>query len=322
MKHLQVAVLRGGPSEEYSVSMKTGSAVIRSLMDQDYVTKDIIITRQGEWLDRGVVRDPEAALKAVDVVFVALHGTYGEDGQVQKLLQRIGLPFTGSRSFPSAIAFNKFLTKETLKEVGVLMPKHVEISAEEIDSMASLISDIKLSFGPEYIVKPLNSGSSFGIQIVRGAQSLQEVLDSILRKYERVLVEEFIEGIDATCATLENFRNERIYVFPSIEIIPPKENEFFNYEAKYSGQTMEICPARFSYKERCDIADTSALVHDVLGLSQYSRSDFMVRNGQVYFLEVNTHPGLTSESLYPKAAAAVGLSFDQLISHLVENATC
>lgn len=321
MNHLQVAVLRGGPSEEYAISMNTGAAVLQALAEAGYSTKDVIITRQGDWLDKGMVRAPENILKAVDVVFVALHGAYGEDGEVQKLIQRLGIPFTGSRSFASALAFNKHLTKERLKSHGVLMPEHLEVAADEEIDLAAIATKIKDSFGPEYIIKPVASGSSFGVEFISEGQSLEDAVAAALTKYDKIIVEEFIRGKEATCATLENFRNDKIYVFPSIEIIPPRDQQFFTTDSKYDGRSTEICPARFSYTERQLISDVSALVHDVLDLSQYSRSDFIVREDGVYFLEVNTLPGLTIESLYPKAAASVGLNMKDLIAHLVETAT-
>ncbi len=322
MSHLQVAVLRGGPSEEYHVSMKTGAAVLQALAENGYPTKDIIISKQGEWLDRGIVRPPESILRAVDVVFIALHGAFGEDGEVQKIIQRLGIPFTGSRAFASAVAFNKQITKETLKNYGILMPNHREVVADPEIDLSVVANEIKSSFGPEYIVKPVASGSSFGIEFVNEYESLEEALARATQNYEKVLVEEYIHGREATSATLENFRNEDIYVFPSIEIVTPRNNQFFSTESKYNGKTLEICPAQFSYGERSQIAEVSALVHKALDLSQYSRSDFIVSDSGIYFLEVNTLPGLTAESLYPKAAASVGLNMNQLVAHLVETATC
>jgi D-alanine-D-alanine ligase len=322
MSHLQVAVLRGGPSEEFNVSMKTGSAVLQSLSELGFKTKDIIVTKQGQWLDRGLIREPEQALMAVDVVFIALHGTYGEDGEVQKILQRLRIPFTGSRSFASAIAFNKNMTKASLKDKGVLMPEHREILRDSDEDVITISKSILETFGPEYIIKPTASGSSFGVEFVREGESLEAAIETALEQYESIMVEEFIRGREATSAVLENFRDESIYVFPAIEIVTPRNTQFFNTESKYDGKTLEICPARFSYGERSKISDVSALVHEALDLSQYSRSDFIINDKGVYFLEVNTLPGLTSESLYPKAAASVGLDMNRLITHLVENATC
>lgn len=320
MSHRQIAVLRGGPSEEYQVSMSTGSEILSALKRLGYKAKDITITKQGEWLDGGRVRQPETILESVDLVFIALHGSYGEDGEVQKILQRLNIPFTGSRAFSSAVAFNKTLTKKSLHGLGILMPDWREVTNDKDFDLTEAIADIKSSFGPEYIVKPVSSGSSFGVSMVRAGEDLGAILKKTLEKHERVLVEEFIRGREGTCATLENFRNDDIYVFPSIEIIPPRDSLFFDTTVKYNGQTMEICPARFSYGERVKLAEVTALVHQTLDLAQYSRSDFIINNQGVYFLEVNTLPGLTTESLYPKAAAAVGLTYDQLIVHLVETA--
>jgi len=322
MSHLQVAVIRGGPSVEYGVSMNTGAEVLRALAENGFNTKDIIITRQGHWLDRGLIKTPETALQAVDVVFIALHGTYGEDGAVQRILQRLGIPFTGSRAFPSAVAFNKNLTKKTLASHDVLTPESVEISLEDLDEVVTISSNILDSFGPEYIIKPVASGSSFGVEHIRPGQPLEEAIRRAVNSSERVLVEEFIRGREATCATLEDFRNDKIYVFPAVEIIPPRDCQFFDTESKYNGQSTEICPSRFSYGDRAKISEVAGLVHEALDLAQYSRSDFIVSDKGVYFLEVNTLPGLTPESLYPKAAASVGLDIKTLVRHLVEAATC
>lgn len=322
MSHLRVAVLRGGPSAEYAVSMRTGNTVLAALTELGYHTKDVVITKQGDWLDGGVVRAPESILKAIDVVFVALHGAYGEDGQVQKLLQRLQIPFTGSRAFPSAVAFNKDLTKRSLESAGVLMPKHRNVSYDAKSETVTIAEEIMSEFGPEYIIKPTASGSSFGVQFVSQGQSLAEALSEALENHERVMVEEFIRGKEATAATLENFRDESIYVFPTVEIVTPRNTQFFDTESKYNAQTEEICPSRFSYGERSKIEEVAALVHKTLDLAQYSRSDFMIADGKVYFLEVNTLPGLTAESLYPKAAAAVGLDVTKLVKHLIDTATC
>jgi D-alanine-D-alanine ligase len=321
MQNKRITVLRGGPSEEYEVSMRSGAEILQSLTRQSHSVRDIVITKSGEWLDAGVVRSPEQVINSADVVFLGLHGRYGEDGEIQKLIQRHKIPFTGSNSLPSAVAFNKHLTKEVLRPQELRMPEHVLVSRNSAEDIVSTVAAIHVSFGPEYIIKPVASGSSLGIVLVREGQSLLANLEQALTKSEQVLVEHYIRGKEATCATLENFRNEAVYVFPAIEIIPPPSADFFSSDVKYTGETREICPGNFSYKERSKLAEQAALVHTALGLTQYSRSDFMVKDGEVYFLEVNTLPGLTKESLYPKAAAAVGMSFDQLTEFLVATAT-
>lgn len=316
----RVAVLRGGPSEEYDVSMNTGKNVLATLNQLDYTTKDIIITKKGEWLDSGIVRAPETALDAVDVVFIALHGRYGEDGQVQKILQRKHIPFTGSRSFPSAVAFNKELTKRTLQEHNLRMPKHKHLKGNSLWAVQNQIDDVFKELGTDLFVKPVASGSSFGTKFVGNQMDLEAAIEELLAQHEEVLIEEFIHGREATVGVLQDFRGQTHYTLPAIEIIPPNKAVSFTYEDKYSGLTEEICPGRFSYDEKEQLLKMATLAHQALGCTHYSRSDFIVKNGEAYFLELNTLPGLTEQSLLPKAASAIGLDFKNLIQHLVETA--
>jgi D-alanine-D-alanine ligase len=320
MNNKRVAVLRGGPSEEYSVSLKSGRAVLTALQEIGYSHKDIVITKKGEWLENGFVRKPEMALEAVDVVFVALHGHYGEDGQVQRILERKNIPFTGSRALSSGIAFNKELTKRTLMSHNISMPRHRRMHREESDRLDEEIPNIFLELGSELFVKPIDSGSSVGARYVPNEETLRIVLAELFENYDQVLIEQFIRGREATVGVLDNFRNEPTYVLPVIEIVPPGGEPLFSFENKYNGKTEEIVPGRFSYREKAILAEAATTVHKVIDCKSYSRSDFIVRDGQIYFLEVNTLPGLTPESLFPKAAAAIGLPFPHLIKHLVENA--
>lgn len=317
----RVAVLRGGPSQEYDVSMKSGEAVISALRALKYPFKDIVITRKGEWLEEGFVKVPDSALEAVDVVFLALHGEYGEDGQIQRILQRKNIPFTGSRALPSAIAFNKELTKNTLLNEDIKMPRHRRMLRNELDRLDEEIPQIFKEIGDELFVKSVTGGSSLGVKHVQDPAGLKQALEELLAEHEQVLIEEFIRGREATVGVIGDFRNEKLYALPVIEIVPPNGNPVFTYEDKYNGTTEEIVPGRFSYHEKSKLAEAATIIHNALDCDHYSRSDFIVKDGEVYFLELNTLPGLTAESLFPKAAAAVGLEFPQLISHLVETAT-
>ncbi len=314
----RVAVLRGGPSSEYEVSLKSGAAVLTALRALEYPHKDITITKKGDWLESGILRSPEKALEAVDVVFVALHGEYGEDGQVQRILQRLKIPFTGSNAFSSAVAFNKELTKHTIKDHGVKMAKHRKVDRSSLHNLQSEIDYISDTMESELFVKPLASGSSIGARYVSSHAHLRDALTELLESHDAVMVEEFIRGKEATVGVLEGFRDHDIYALPPIEIIPPNGQAFFSNEVKYNGTTQEIVPGRFSYDEKAALVDAAVRVHRALHCDHYSRSDFIVKDGEVYFLEINTLPGLTDESLLPKAAAAVGLTFEELVRHLVE----
>lgn len=318
MNHKHITVLRGGPSSEFDVSLRTGMAVCNSLRKQYDFVDDIVITKTGEWLQNGIEKTPKQILSGTDIVFIALHGTYGEDGEIQKLLKMYNVPFTGSSALSSAIAFNKKLAKETLFKLGVQMPKDKLFQQSDLLYLDSLVDSMSTNFSEDLIVKPVANGSSVGVELVHSFNELARTLKKSLLLNEKVLVEEYIRGREATCAILEDFRSEDVYVFPIIEIIPPPRSAFFTSDVKYSGETEEICPGNFTFSEKSQIAEVASLVHKALGLAQYSRSDFIIKNGKPYFLEVNTLPGLTDQSLFPKAAQAVGLTYDELIAHLVE----
>ena len=316
----RVAVLRGGPSLENSISMRTGGAVLEALHQLKYPTKDLVITKAGEWLDQGFVRSPEQALEGIDVVFVGLHGAYGEDGQVQRILERLSIPFTGSRALSSAIAFNKELTKQTLRKHSVRLSRHRRIDQAELPGISDELDQIMSDIGNELIVKPLTGGSSQDTHYVRSKESLHEALHSSLQRHDKVLVEEFIRGREASVGVLENFRDESIYSLPVAEIVPPNGNPIFTETDKYTRPDAELIPGRFSYDEKARLAETAAAIHKMIDCKHYSRSDFIIRDGEIYFLEVNTHPGLAAESIFPKAASAVGISYPQLIQHLINRA--
>jgi D-alanine-D-alanine ligase len=319
----RIAVLRGGPSGEYAVSMQSGRAVLNALEQLGLPHKDIVITRQGDWLDSGFVRSPKQALEAVDLAFIALHGQYGEDGQIQRQLNQLNIPYTGSNALSSAIAFNKDLTKRTLVSHDIHLPRHRNLSREEYQApdFEDRLGDFFEETGDELFVKPIASGSSIGARYIPHEAALEVALKQLFAEYEQIMIEEFIRGREATIGVLDNFRGETFYALPTIEIVPPSGKPLFTHEDKYSGLTEEIVPGRFSYSEKSALAEAALTIHQVVGCRQYSRSDFIVRDGKVYFLEINTLPGLTTESLYPKATAAIGLQFPKLIGHLIETAS-
>ncbi len=315
MHRTRVAVLRGGPSEEYDVSLKTGEGVLGAIDRNRYEPLDIVITKAGDWLLRGMTREPRDILHQVDVVFIALHGAYGEDGQVQRLLDSAGVKYTGSGAMASAIALNKVMTKDHMLPHGVHVARHMVLDKDVRQNISGASASVAELFGPRYIVKPIASGSSVGTLFAESPLMLERALDTALSVYDRVLVEEYIEGTEATCAVVENFRDHARYALPPIEIANKKP--VWGYEAKYDGSVEEICPGRFSFEDKKEIERLSLLAHEVLGLSHYSRSDFIVAKDGIYFLETNTLPGLTATSLVPKALDAVGCSYPAFIDHLI-----
>lgn len=310
-----VGVLRGGPSREHEVSLKTGAAMLANLPSERYASRDIYIDKKGGWYDRGRPVSPERVLRQTDVALIGLHGEYGEDGEVQKLLERFGVPYAGADSFGSYLAMHKLMAKVRAKEAGLLTPEFRYI-ARAADSETTAHEIIR-TFHQPVVVKPVGWGSSVGVSVVGGyAPVLAAIVANFADGAQSVLVEEHIRGKEATVGIVENLRGEALYALPTIEIIPP-EGDFFSYTAKYSGGTREVCPGNFSRVAAEELQRAAKVIHRVLGLRHYSRSDFIVSPKGVYYLETNTLPGLTTESLMPKSLAAVGVSLSDFLSHLV-----
>ena len=310
-----VGVLRGGPSREHEVSLKSGAAILAALSPEKYRARDIYIDKAGQWHDQGRPVAPERVLRQIDVAFLGLHGEYGEDGEVQRLLERFGTPYTGADSFASHLAMHKVMAKVHAKDAGFSTPDFRYASQEE--AAESVASDITRSFHQPVVVKPVAWGSSVGVSIVGGyAPVLSAVRALFAARADGVLIEEFVRGREATVGVVEKIRDEALYVLPPVEILPPG-NDFFSYESKYNGATKEICPGRFSRVENEELQRAAKVAHRMLGLRHYSQSDFIVTPRGIYYLETNTLPGLTTESLLPKSLAAVGIAFPDFLDHLV-----
>ena len=266
---------------------------------------------------RGRPIEPVRALQSIDVALVGLHGEYGEDGEVQKLLARAGVPYTGSDAFSSYLAMHKLLSKERAKEMGLKTPDYQYL--EEGGDPEAVARSVVQSFLQPVVIKPVRWGSSVGVSIVGGHAPVLAALTRLSREGTGgILIEERIRGREATVGVVENLRGEELYVLPPVEIIPPKEAGFFASHVKYTGETQEICPARFSQVETEDLMNAARTMHRALGLRHYSRSDFIVSPRGVYYLETNTLPGMTEESLLPKSLAAVGVSFRDFLTHLID----
>ena len=297
-----VAVLKGGWSAEREVSLVSGAAVERALADQGYRVTGVDMARD---------LSTQLAEIAPDVVFNALHGPIGEDGCVQGLLEIMGLPYTHSGVLASALAMDKPAAKRLFADAGITCPDGRIMRRADIAAGAA--------GDPPYVVKPLDQGSSVGVHLVFTGDNAV-LLNGDWPYGEQVLVEPYIPGREIQVAVM----GER--ALGAIEIRP--KGRFYDYEAKYTeGRADHYMPAPIhpdAYEEALDIALTA---HRTLGCRGVSRADLRYDDtagepGRFYLLEINTQPGMTPLSLVPEIAADVGISFEQLVSWLVENATC
>lgn len=321
MNHrIRVGVVRGGPSNEYEVSLNSGAAVLSALhdkFDDRYEPVDVFIDKTGKWHILGKEIAPEKSGQHFDIAWNALHGTYGEDGKIQSFFEAHGIPFTGSGSLSSAVGMNKALTKKILGDHGIRSPYWKEaLSADIRNDIDAAVEDLFTTFLMPAVIKPAQSGSSVGVSIARGKGDIGPALEEAIKHGDAVIIEEYIPGVEATCGVIEGFRGQELYALPPVEI--RSKNSFFDYKAKYEGQSEEIVPARFSREITAALEDLARSVHRSLRLKHYSRTDFIIhpRRG-IYVLETNTLPGLTRESLIPKALRAVGSDIHELIDHVI-----
>ena len=294
-----IAVVMGGPGSEREVSLASGRAVVEAL--------------QGEGLRAvGVeVRDRHPELpEGTGLVFNAIHGTFGEDGDLQEFLEQRGMPYTGAGVASSRLAFDKLASKERFIEAGVPTPR-----SETVD-----VSDgLRLpGLALPYVVKPPREGSSVGVHIVHTPEEAEAAMADAARYGSEVLVEEFVEGRELTVGLLEG------EVFPVVEIIPPGDG-WYDMSTKYpwlSGQevgSQYVCPADLSPEETRTVQEAARKAHAALGIEVYSRVDVLLDSlSNPYILEANTIPGMTASSLLPKAAAESGYGFGALCRRIAE----
>jgi D-alanine-D-alanine ligase len=255
----------------------------------------------------------------IDVVFVALHGAFGEDGTVQGFLETAGVAYTGSGVAASAFAMDKERTKEILSHHGLATAPWTSIDrAEWSADRARATLRAESAVGYPAVVKMPREGSSFGVTLVAARDGLERAVEEAVRGPDgRALVERRLAGTEVTCPVLGN-RGGPYRTLPLVEIVP-KGREFFDFEAKYEGQSAEICPARVTEPVAQRVRDAAVTAHRVLGCDGVSRSDFIVdADGRPWFLETNTVPGMTEQSLCPLSARVAGIEFPRFCEMIVE----
>jgi len=297
---LNVTVLMGGPSAEREVSFQSGSAIAEALERVGHrVTRADITPESVSSLDA----------EGIDVVFIALHGQFGESGEVQQLCEERGLPYTGSDPVASQLGLDKAASKQIFRRAGLTTPEWMII--EEHHAPAKRAKWL-LELSPPVVLKPVNGGSSVDITIARDAAQRDEALEELLDKYGRGMLEEYVEGRELTVGILGD------EALPVLEIVPA--GEFYDYHAKYADDsgTRYVFDHGLPPDVVDSVAQAAMKAHQAIGARDMSRVDFILDSaGAVNVIEINTIPGFTSHSLLPMAAAKVGIRFDELVDRLV-----
>lgn len=300
-----VAVLGGGWSSERDVSLMGSKNIAAALRDAGYDVREIDVGRNMSSLIRALTPPP-------DIVYNALHGPYGEDGCIQGILECLGIRYTHSGVLASALAMDKPMAKVLFETAGIPCPKHRVVSREAFDAGE------RVDF--PFVIKPLNEGSSFGVHIIRAENDISALGDQIWTYGKHIMLETFIEGRELTVAVL----GDKALAVTEIQSL----GGFYDYEAKYTAdRAKHLIPAPVHSEAYSSAMDYAVRAHEALGCRGVSRADLIYDDragepGNLFLLEVNTQPGMTPFSLVPEQAAHAGMEFNELVSWMVENASC
>ncbi len=302
-KQITVALLSGGTSSEREISIRSGEEVYQALNRDRYA-----VLRYDPKTDIArLVQDAPA----IDIALVILHGMPGEDGTIQGLLDLLGIPYQCSGTLGSSVAMNKLASKHLYEKAGIRTPAYAHIRrGEDFDADACIDR-----LGLPLVIKPASGGSSIGMTIAKSAGELMDAFAAAFAYDRSILAEEYIKGTEITCGVIGN---RALQPLPVVEIVPRQNHEFFDFKAKYSGETDEICPARISPELTGRAGELAVAAHRALFCEGYSRTDMIIRDGDLYVLETNTIPGMTRQSLLPLSAKQAGMSFSELLDRLID----
>ena len=316
-----VAIVMGGYSSEYKISLTSGNVVFNQLDKTKYNLFRIHILPE-KWVyvdesdnefpinkhDFSIIVDGKKI--TFDVVFNAIHGTPGEDGLLQAYFQLIGIPQTSCDYYQAALTFNKRDLLSVLKPYGIKTATSFYLNLGDTINSEEIINKV----GLPCFVKPNKSGSSFGISKVKTLEELLPAIENAYKEDNEIIIESFLDGTEVSVGVI-NFKGE-IKVLPITEIV--SENDFFDYEAKYLGKSKEITPARISEELKVKIETVAKRAYEVLKMKGFSRSEFIIVNNEPHMLEMNTIPGLTTESILPQQAREAGISLPELFENAIE----
>ena len=318
-----VAIIMGGYSSEYKISLSSGEVVYQNIDKKKYNVYPVHILKE-KWVyvdrnnqefkidknDFSVVVDQQKI--TFDVVFNAIHGTPGEDGLLQAYFELLDIKHTSCDYYQSALTFNKRDTLSVLKPYGIKTATSYYLNLGDTIEVEKIIKIV----GLPCFVKPNKSGSSFGISKVRTLEEFMPAIATAYKEDNEIIIESFLDGTEVSVGG-RNYKGET-KVLPITEIV--SENDFFDYEAKYLGKSKEITPARISEEMKEKIEFAAKKAYEVLKMKGFSRSEFIIVNKEPYMLEINTVPGLTNESILPQQAREAGISLPELFDNAIEEA--
>lgn len=311
----RIGILRGGISPEYHISLKTGAAVQQALVDAGFEAIDMLLDKDGVLHIKGVPVDMDRVQSQVDHVWNALHGTFGEDGGIQQLLDQYGVSYTGSGTASSALAFNKQIAKEHAQSLGINTPQSLLVLPDGSESVSQIAGKIYRTMAPPWVVKPLSGGSSMHTFFAFTPLELAQIVEEAVSHQQPFLVEQYISGTEVAVGVIDEFRNKKKYVLPVVDVVSPTRG-VLEHDMRLKEHTS--MPSRLRPHEREAVSDLAQKIHESLGMKDYSQSEFIIdRFGKIWFIETDTHPALHSEAPFYKALEAVGATLTEFVKSIL-----
>jgi len=308
----------GGPSSEREVSFVTGKAVFDNLDRKKYLPTLVEMTKEGRFFKGRVLLDLQNKdRKLFDIIFIAMHGSPGEDGGVQGLLETLGIKYTGAGVLASALAMNKVFSAQIYLANGLPYPEFIHFKKDGWKNQADkIITEAENKIGFPLVIKPADQGSAVGVSIIRSREEFKKIVDKTIKKFPWLMAQKFIKGQEATGGVLEIKGMPK--ALPPTHILP-NLGEFYDYKSKYkAGGSRHICPADFGAAVNEQIQELAIMAHQALGCRGLSRADVFVGDDKkLYILETNTIPGMTPTSLFPEAAAKAGIDFSAMLDYII-----
>lgn len=329
----KIAIIAGGDSSEYEVSLRSAAGIESFLADQEQYVTTIVLLRGQDWKAKVGENEWVAIDKndfsytcggekhTFDFAYITIHGTPGENGMLQGYLDMLGLPYSCCGVLAAAITFNKYTCNHYLKGFGVHVAESVLLRREAIgERLEVLAKEIVERVGLPCFIKTNVGGSSFGVTKVKSVAEVEPAIEKAFAEGDEVICEAFMQGVEITCGAYKT--KEKAVAFPITEVVT--NNEFFDYDAKYNGQVEEITPARIPNEMRQEVQELTLKIYDILGCKGIIRVDYIItmndkQKRQINLLEVNTTPGMTETSFIPQQVKAAGLKIGEVMSQIIEN---
>lgn len=317
---MNVAVVMGGYSDESVISIRSGQLILNNLDRSKYTPFEVHILPEGWFVLADSIKYPinkadfsfekDGQAITFDIAVNTIHGTPGEDGHMQAYWELLELPYTGCGFYQSALTFNKRDTLSVLAKFNIPRAKSIYLTKGD----AITAREVADTLGLPFMVKPNQSGSSLGVSKVNNIEDFENALDFAFAEDNDILIESYLKGTEVSVGVL-NYKGKTT-VLGLTEIV--SHNDFFDYEAKYLGKSEEITPARLDAAIEQKVRETAAKAYEALGMSGFSRTDFIVMDGEPHFIEINTNPGLSPQSIFPQQAQHAGIAFSDLLDNEIQ----